>query len=272
MTGKSMDDATILPVNNKYNSYFAKVEPQVAKTIIRECIAAGNKRPHDADPAAHDLSALLAASSGGDLDTGDAMRKFQLSLYDAIEKSEAHTFFITGKGASRLYVMCLAGLLSVYAGMKRFVRIELVDPEYVRIPGWSKSRIWLVYVDHLEKERNKEGLSALMVLGQANLHRQLANTFRLPHDSGSPSSDPDAYAETARRRTPAARDYAGASSSSAYPDRPAAPMHDIHSTRRATPPAKPPASAAPPEAPPRADIPEASPMHDIPSFQPATIW
>jgi hypothetical protein len=264
MTGKSIDDATILPVNNKYNSYFAKVEPKVAKTIIRECIAAGNKRPHDADPAAHDLSALLAASSGGDLDTGDAMRKFQLSLYDAIEKSEAHTFFITGKGASsRLYVMSLGGLLSVYAGMKRFVRIELVDPEYVRIPGWSKSRIWLVYVDHLEKERNKEGLSALMLLGQANLHRQLASTFRLSHDSGSPSSDPDASAERARRRTSAA--------SSAYPDRPAAPMHDIHSTRRETPPAKPPASAVPTEAPPQADIPEASPMHDIPSFQPATI-
>ena len=263
MTGKSMDDATILPVNNKYNSYFAKVEPQVAKTIIRECIAAGNKRPHDADPAAHDLSALLAASSGGDLDTGDAMRKFQLSLYDAIEKSEAHTFFITGKGASRLYVMCLAGLLSVYAGMKRFVRIELVDPEYVRIPGWSKSRIWLVYVDHLEKERNKEGLSALMVLGQANLHRQLASTFRLSHDSGSP--------ERAHRWAPGSRDYAGASSSSAYPDpytetpdrrasksRPAEPPHGVPSFSKK---ASILAGLAKPL--PEDDNPDAGPMNDV---------
>jgi hypothetical protein len=130
-----------------------------------------------------------------------------------------------------------------------------VDPEYVRIPGWSKSRIWLVYVDHLEKERNKEGLSALMVLGQANLHRQLASTFRLSHHSGSPSSDPDAYTEMDRRRAPGSRDYAGASSSSTY--------------SWATPPAKPAASAVPTAAPHRANIPEGSPM--LPPFQQAGI-
>jgi hypothetical protein len=170
-----MDDATVLPVNDKHNSFFGKVPPKIAQTIIREFLAAGNKRPHDGDPYAQDISHLAKIDMKAT--TYDSIRKFQLQLYDAIEKSNAHTFCIHGRGVSRLYVMCLAGLLSVYAGMSRFVRIELIDPEYKRIPGWSKSRVWLLYAEHLEKERNKEGLSALMVMGQANLHRQLAATF-----------------------------------------------------------------------------------------------
>jgi hypothetical protein len=185
-----MDAATVLPVNTKHNSFFGKVPPKIAQSIIRQYIATGNKRPHNADPQALNITDLYTrwiGHTGADAD----VRQFQLEFYDIIENHpDVHTFFIDANGASTMYVMCLAGLLSVYAGQQRFVRsmpfpamgngmepIELVDPSYQRMVGWSKSRVWLVYTERLDREKQHEGLSALMVLGLAKQHQQLASTF-----------------------------------------------------------------------------------------------
>lgn len=173
--------ATVLPVNSKHDSFFGKVPPTVALSVLQG-MCVGTKRRTDADPTAVNITDRVmvpfvpAHAAHVAFDKADEVRHFQFQLYDAIEAHpDAHAFYIERPDARQYWSMCFAGLISVHVGLGRMVCMEIVDPLCPYVKGFQRTKAWRCYLKQLQEQN--DGVSALMVMGHANNLKTISSTY-----------------------------------------------------------------------------------------------
>ena len=174
-----MDKATVFPVTGAFDSFFATLSESDMKGIL-QCIRICKTRSKQSaeDPYAvklaskHKTTAYVPATVNVEMSATDNVRKFQMDLYNEIEKhANANLFVLEYDDASQTFPICLASLMCVLAGQGRHVILEIVDKNYSPICGWSYRQIWRKWAAEQKK------MSPLMVMGAAKYMKSLAATL-----------------------------------------------------------------------------------------------
>ena len=174
------DKATELPGCNKFDSFFTPISENDMNSILGGIhICRTRTKQAQEDRTAVDVTIRFnttAYTPGTNVNKtmadADHVRKFQMDLYDMVEKHpHSHLFVLEHTDAAQCFAICLASLVSIFAGQGRNVMFQIVDPNYSPICGWSYRQIWRKWAAEQQK------VSALMIMGAAAYMKAVAGTY-----------------------------------------------------------------------------------------------